>query len=286
LLSTTRFPIESVFLQVNSNFSAAVFGAQKECVMASTQANCTERKSNISSSALQESMQYKASETPSQPPTGNAAAVDKPAAAAGAGSNTFVASWAQMGPSALLHLGDAAGQGDTRKDNAVAARNSGSKAKQTTGTPQVDGQLEGGLAAESITASEVTAPLAVALRKKVVRESASLAELVPGRLSWASNLPPLFSTLASLAMPRALPTIPMPTTSGPMPTPQPAGSLLPVPRLPVLSSNSTDSGCTTIATCRAAFVSLKKLRVIVDTAPALPIGTQGLNVGQPTVPLV
>jgi hypothetical protein len=287
LLSTSRFPIESVFLQVNSNFSAAVFGAQKQCIMATTQANCTERKANISSSALQDSMLYKASETPSQPPAGDAAAVAKSAAAAGDGSNTFVASWAQMGPSALLHLGDTAA--GSHENSAVAAKN-GSIKDAPKHTASQGEQLEGGVAAESITASEVTAPLAIASRKKIVRESAET--LAPLRASWANNLqiPPLLSTLASLAAPRSLPTFPVPTASGPFSIPQPqlAAPLLPgstMPKLPLLSSNGTGSGCTTIATCRAAFVSLKKLRVIVETAPAVSIG-QILPADKPLVPLV
>ncbi|WIA19952.1 hypothetical protein OEZ85_005834 [Tetradesmus obliquus] len=284
LLSTTRFPIESVFLQVNSNFSAAVFGTQKKCVMATTQANCTERKANISSSALKDSMLYKASETPLKPATGDAAAVPKPDAAAGAGSNTFVVSWAQMEPSALLHLGNAAEHGGSGTNTAAAATNSSSKPTQNSAALKGDGQVEAGLAAESMTSNKVTAPLAVASRKKVVRESAPAP--LPIKAPWTSNLPPLFSTLASLALPRTMPTIPMPTASGPLPTPLPAAAMPLLPRLPLLSSNSTGSGCTTIATCRAAFVSLKKLRVIVDVAPAMPDGIQSMNLGQPIVPLV
>jgi hypothetical protein len=277
LLSTTRFPIESVFLQVNSHFSAAVFGAQKECIMASAQADCTARKANISSSALQDSMKFKASEAPAQLPARDAAAVDKPGRAPGDEVNAFaVAQFDQLGPTALLHLGDVAG--GTHKDGASAANDSSSEAAH--GQLKTEGKLEGGPLVQSVTAGYVTAEQVAASKQKIVRwgvakESAAV-QPAPFRASWASNLPLPLSILASLAQARTLPSIPVPTASGPLPVP------LPVPRLPRLSSNSTGSGCTTVATCRAAFVSLKKLRVIqpqVDLAAAMPLESQSLDVG-------
>jgi hypothetical protein len=278
LLSTTCFPIESVFLQVNSNFSAAVFGAQKECIMASAQADCTARKANISSSALQDSMQYKASEAPAQPPSGDTAAVAKPAP--GDAANGFVvAQFDQLGPSALLHLGDVAG--GAHKGSASAADDGKSEAAHGQPPSKNETRLEGGpLVDESVTFGHVTAEHVAASKHKIVRGAAvkeSAVQPVQWRASWANNLPLPFSVLASLAQARTLPSIPVPTASGP----------LTVPTLPRLSSNSTGSGCTTVATCRAAFVSLKKLRVIqpqLDMAlpglqAALPLESQSLNVG-------
>jgi hypothetical protein len=269
LLSTTRFPIESVFLQVNSNFSAAVFGAQKECIMASAQADCTARKANISSSALQDSMKYRASEAPAQPPSGDAAAVAKPVPGDAASASAFVvAQFDQLGPTALLHLGDVAGG---------AANNSRSEVGH--GQLKTGGKLEGGPLVESVTASQVTAEKVVASKQKIVRRAAakeSAFQPAPLRAPWASHLPLPLSIIASLAQARTLTAISMPTASGPLPVPPP------LPRLPLLSSNCTGSGCTTVATCRAAFVSLKKLRVIqpqVDLAAAMPLEIQSLNVG-------
>eukprot|EP00879_Flechtneria_rotunda_P003590 GHRR01003825.1.p1 GENE.GHRR01003825.1~~GHRR01003825.1.p1 ORF type:complete len:375 (+),score=89.11 GHRR01003825.1:2544-3668(+) len=104
-LSTFKYPSETVFLDVSSQFLSAVFQAQKECMQGKDASICTAKVTTIGRKVLQQAAAYQAS-IALPLPVDAAASAPNDAASSRDDDDVFVASWAQLcNVPALLHLG-------------------------------------------------------------------------------------------------------------------------------------------------------------------------------------